>query len=108
MHVTFSLCITLRFTQTGDTVNLHKSIANLDEAIKRTNIGCPDRAMYLNNLAINLSPLFERLGSVATLKRSIQCSEEAVNIIGSDDPRKAGYLITLARLYWLSSDESYL
>jgi hypothetical protein len=67
-----------RFDQMGVVDDIHNSVLMLEDTVRLTPDGHPDKPSLLNNLSTSLARSFECLGNLSDINKSILMFEEAV------------------------------
>ncbi|KAJ7734062.1 hypothetical protein B0H16DRAFT_1695911 [Mycena metata] len=81
-----------RFAQFGD---IKKSVLVLEDAVRLTPDGHPDKPSRLNNLGRSLVCRFERLGDLSDINKSVLMFEDAVKLTPDGHPDKPSRLNNL-------------
>jgi len=84
-----------RSERLGDLSDMNKSVSVLEEAVRLTPDGRPDKLSSLSNLGSSLLRRFERLGDLSDMNKSISMFEEAVQLTPDGHPDKLSLLSNL-------------
>ncbi|MFD8005216.1 CHAT domain-containing protein [Streptomyces mirabilis] len=81
-----------RFRRTGDTVDVDGAVQAWREA---SETGHPARGVFLSSLCLALGERYERTGVETDLAAAIDCGQQALDLLPTDDPERGGALMGL-------------
>ncbi|KAJ7865997.1 CHAT domain-containing protein [Mycena olivaceomarginata] len=85
----------LRFERLGSLLDINQSIEMLEDALRLTPDGHPDKPSLLNNFGSSLACRFEQLGDLSDINKSVLMKEDAVKLTPDGHPDKPGWLNNL-------------
>jgi hypothetical protein len=83
------------FHNIGELADIENAISNLQEAVKLTVDGDPNKPMYLSKLCTSLQTRYERLGTLADMENVISNKQMTVDLIDDTHPSKLDHLASL-------------